>query len=251
MGVLKAILSLGYEVFEQVLGSQLDPDQPIGNGGFWVTEIELRLLWPRTLGEAKPPISGTIYWGAHTNTHIYTITHTQTDTWTHKHTKQQKSRYTLSHRQTHRILLEAHNLTKNCLKNVYMVIFGKKWNTRPAMCKVFFCFFFLCEKRCLPIWRNEIEANMKYEPGGHTCPVVEEFTHLWFKVHARSVRVMAPSLQCTPSNSPGTVGYTCYLALLAVRNIWCPHLFFGVFFLYYEPVCAGNALIKLGNIKDT
>ena len=26
---------------------------------------------------------------------------------------------------------------------------------------------------------------------------------------------------------------------------------FGVFFLYYEPVCAGNALIKLGNIGDT
>ena len=32
--ILKAILSLGYEVFEQVLGSQLDPDRPIGNGGF-------------------------------------------------------------------------------------------------------------------------------------------------------------------------------------------------------------------------
>ena len=30
-----------------------------------------------------------------------------------------------------------------------------------------------------------------------------------------------------------------------------PQPFFGVFFLYYEPVCAGNALIKLGNIKDT
>ena len=117
--ILKAILSLGYEVFEQVLGSQLDPDRPIGNGGFWVTEIELRLLWPRTLGEAKPPISGTIYWSAHTNTHNYRITHTQTDTWTHKNTQQQKSRYTLRHRQTHRILLEAHNLTKNCLQNVY------------------------------------------------------------------------------------------------------------------------------------
>ena len=52
-----------------------------------MTEIELRLLWPRTLGEAKPPISGTIYWGAHTNTHNYTITHTHTDTWTHTTTK--------------------------------------------------------------------------------------------------------------------------------------------------------------------
>ena len=111
-----------------------------------------------------------------------------------------------------------------------MLILGKKWNKRPAMCKLFFCFFFLCEKTCLPIWRDEIEASMKYEPGGHTCPVVEEFTHLWFKVHARSVRVMAPSLQCTPSNSPGTVGYTCYLALLVpfslvfgpieITNLW-------------------------------
>ena len=27
--------------------------------------------------------------------------------------------------------------------------------------------------------------------------------------------------------------------------------FFGAFFLYYEPVCAGNALIKLENIGDT
>ena len=88
--------------------------------------------------------------------------------------------------------------------------FSAKSETKDQLCKVFFCFFFLCKKRCLPIWRNEIEASMKYEPGGHTCPVVEEFTHLWFEVHARSVRVMAPSLQCTPSNSPAT----CYLALL-------------------------------------
>ena len=27
--------------------------------------------------------------------------------------------------------------------------------------------------------------------------------------------------------------------------------FFGAFFLYYEPVCAGNALIKLGNMGDS
>ena len=27
--------------------------------------------------------------------------------------------------------------------------------------------------------------------------------------------------------------------------------FFGAFFLYYEPVCAGNTLIKLENIGDT
>ena len=32
---------------------------------------------------------------------------------------------------------------------------------------------------------------------------------------------------------------------------WVPPLFLGVFFLYYEPVCAGIALIKLGNIGDT
>ena len=41
-------------------------------------------------------------------------------------------------------------------------------------------------------------------------------------------------------------------------KLWClgtrtlvPQPFFGVFFLYYEPVCAGNALIKLGNMGDS
>ena len=151
--------------------------------------------------------------GAHTQTHITTQLHIHR--LTHGHTKTHSNKNQDTHWDTgrHTEFHEAHNLTQVASK-MCMLIFGKKWNKRPAMCKVFFCFFFLCKKRCLPIWRNEIEASMKYEPGGHTCPVVEEFTHLWFKVHARSVRVMAPSLQCTPSNSPGTVGYTCYLALL-------------------------------------
>ena len=38
---------------------------------------------------------------------------------------------------------------------------------------------------------------------------------------------------------------------LGHQSSGAPPPFFGVFFLYYEPVCAGNALIKLGNIGDT
>ena len=41
-----------------------------------------------------------------------------------------------------------------------------------------------------------------------------------------------------------------FIFLKGHQNSGAP-TFFGVFFLYYEPVCAGNALIKLGNIKDT
>ena len=42
----------------------------------------------------------------------------------------------------------------------------------------------------------------------------------------------------------------CFIFLKGHQNSGAP-TFFGAFFLYYEPVCAGNALIKLENIGDT
>ena len=42
----------------------------------------------------------------------------------------------------------------------------------------------------------------------------------------------------------------CFIYLKGHQNSGAP-TFFGAFFLYYEPVCAGNALIKLGNMGDS